>query len=313
MATYEALTILDFQNKFNTEEKCRKHLFHIKWPYGFICPQCGNTTYYPIEKRKLYECKACKHQTSVTAGTVLHRSHIALHKWFWAIYFVAHDKRGISATRLAVELNLSYQAAWLMLHKIRKAMMDCDAHYQLTGIIALDEIYFGTPIEGVTRICSRDIIPVVAGVSLDKQGRPQYIKMDVVESTIKTNQSQGLADFVDKHIASGSTINSAAYRAYMQAVTSGKYPSGPLLLYDKKNPDQLQWLNTMISNAKACIAGTYHGLGTKHLSAYLSEFCFRTNRRRVAPELFNRLLYACTTTVTITYQQLIVRNIPGLT
>jgi transposase-like protein len=306
---HEKLTLLDFQNKFNTEEKCRKHLSHIKWPHGFICPRCGNTTYYPLEKRKRYECKACKHQTSVTAGTVMHKSHISLHKWFWAIYLVAHDKRGISATRLTTELNLSYQAAWLMLHKIRKAMGDCDAQYQLAGIVSLDETYFGAPIEGGKRISGTTTIPVVAGISLDKQGRPQYVKMDVIE----TNQDQGLADFVNKHIAAGSTINSDAYRAYMNAVINGKYLGGPLLLYDRKNPDHLQWLHTVISNAKAFIAGTYHGLGTKYLSAYLSEFCFRTNRRRVAHELFNRLLYACTTTATITYRQLILRNVPVLT
>ncbi|MDR2797191.1 MAG: IS1595 family transposase [Treponema sp.] len=309
MAKHEKLTLLDFQKKFDTEEKCRKHLFHIKWPHGFICPRCGNTTYYPIEKRKRYECKACKHQTSVTAGTVIHKSHIPLHKWFWTIYLAAHDKRGVSATRLTTELNLSYQAAWLMLHKIRKAMGDCDAQYQLAGIVALNETSFGAPIEGGKRICGTHTVPVVAGISLDKQGRPQYIKMDVIE----TNQDQGLADFVNKHIADGSTINSDAYRAYMKAVTDGKYHYGPLSLYDRKNPDHLKWLHTMISNAKAFIAGTYHGLGTKYLSAYLSEFCFRTNRRRVAPELFNRLLYACTTSATITYEQLILRNIPVLT
>jgi transposase-like protein len=308
MVKQEGLTILQFQKKFTTEEACRQHLFHIKWPQGFFCPRCGNTTYYPLAKRKQYECKACRHQTSVTAGTVMHRSHISLHKWFWAIYLAAHDKRGVSATRLSMELNLSYQAAWLMLHKMRKAMMDCDAQYQLAGIVALDETYFGPPLEGGKRICKPDTAPVVAGISLDHQGRPHYIKMEVMPAC----GDQGLADFVDKYIAEGSTINSDAYHAYMHAWAKGKYVRGPLALHHRKNPDHLQWLHTMISNAKACIAGTYHSLGTKYLSTYLAEFCFRTNRRRVASELFNRLLYACTTTVVITYEQLVLRNIPGL-
>src|SRR5690554_4310120 len=121
MAKTEELSLLEFQKKFNTEEACRQYLFDKKWPNGFQCPKCGHNEHYYISTRKLFECKECTHQTSLTAGTVMHRSKLSLTVWFWAIYLVSSDKRGRSALSLAVLLDLNYRTAWRLLHKIRRA------------------------------------------------------------------------------------------------------------------------------------------------------------------------------------------------
>jgi len=86
MSRQEQLSLLQFQERFKDEESCREHLFKQRWPEGFICPKCGHKEYYSLPTRKNYQCKACKRQTSVTAGTVLHKTHTPLQKWFWAIY-----------------------------------------------------------------------------------------------------------------------------------------------------------------------------------------------------------------------------------
>jgi transposase-like protein len=135
MAKQEPITLLEFQKKFGSDEICREHLFQIRWAKGFICPHCGHTEYGEYKKRHLYQCKECGYQVSVTAGTIMHKTHIPLQKWFWAIFLASHDKRGVSAVRLGHELGISYPSAWLMLHKIRKAMGDRDANYQLAGIV----------------------------------------------------------------------------------------------------------------------------------------------------------------------------------
>ncbi len=80
----------------------------------------------------------------------------------------------------------------------------------------------------------------------------------------------------------------------------------------KENPDHLKWLHTAVSNLKALIAGTYHGLNSKHLQAYFDEFCYRFNRRKFKGQLFNRLLTACVQSATITYHQLVGR-VPEIT
>ncbi len=111
MAQQEAMNLLKFREKFPNEDACRKHLFQIRWPEGFQCPQCGHDQFYYIGTRKLYECRDCRHQTSVTAGTIMHKTHIKLDVWFLAIYLTAHDKRGVSAKKLEQDLGISYPTA----------------------------------------------------------------------------------------------------------------------------------------------------------------------------------------------------------
>lgn len=124
MATQEPISLIRFQNKFASREACEAHLFTMKWPEGYKCSKCGRDQYYEINSRKfkLFECKQCGYQATVIVGTVMEKTHLDLTKWFLAIYLVAHDKRGISAVKLSEDLEISYKAAWLMLHKIRKAM-----------------------------------------------------------------------------------------------------------------------------------------------------------------------------------------------
>jgi transposase-like protein len=310
MAQQETITLLGFQKRFGDDEACRAHLFKIRYPEGFICPHCGGKVCYKIAKRNVYECKECGHQVYLTAGTVMHRTHIGLLKWFWALYLISHDKRGVSAKRLERELEVSYPTAWTMLQKIRKAMGARDANYQLAGMVELDDAYFGGPTEGGKRGRGTEKTPVLVGVSVTDKGNPLYVKMSVIDDI----KNRTLVTFAEEKIKPGATISSDAYSSYIKAFSSGAYQHQPVAFNPKEHPDHLQWLHTMISNAKAFIGGTYHGLGAKHLQRYLDEFCFRTNRRQFAPQLFNRLLSACAATTTITFRQLVDGgSVPALT
>jgi transposase-like protein len=300
VAKQEPINLLQFQKKFNSEEACHQHLYNMKWPDGFQCPQCPNRQAYEIQTRTLplYECTQCGHQTTVKVGTILEKSRMDLVKWCWAIFLVAHDKRGVSSTYLKEELAISYQTAWTVHHKIRKAMGDRDASYTLSGLVELDDAFFGAPTEGGKRGRGTDQTKVLVGLSLSKQGAPQYLKMQVIPDV----KGITLMEFAEKNIVPGSTINSDAYSSYFALAKS--YDHQPLKFNIKENPDHLKWLHTIISNAKAFIGGTYHGLDAKHLQAYLHEFCYRFNRRTVKRELFNRLVQSCLTTSTITYPEL---------
>ncbi|HBG16550.1 MAG TPA: IS1595 family transposase, partial [Firmicutes bacterium] len=137
------LSIPKFQELFNTEQACHDYLFKLKWPNGFVCSKCEHNEYYFVKKNSLYQCKCCKKQHSVTAGTLFHSSHVSLRQWFWAIYLISRDKRGYSAVALKNALNVSYPTAWLMLQKIRTAMANKDEDYILSGIIIIDDAFFG--------------------------------------------------------------------------------------------------------------------------------------------------------------------------
>jgi hypothetical protein len=123
-------------------------LFASRWPDGFSCPPCGDPRAGEQPKRRLWECRACGHQTSVTAGTVMHRARTPLRVWFWAADLVATHHPGISAVQLKCQLGIArYDTAWLILHKLRRAMVAPERH-ALTGAVEVDDFYVGGIEEG---------------------------------------------------------------------------------------------------------------------------------------------------------------------
>jgi transposase-like protein len=301
MAQQENMNILDFQIRFSTNDSCRDHLFKIRWPNGLTCPKCSGKDFYKITIRNIYECK-CGHQISLTAGTIMHRSHTPLTKWFWAIYLTAHDKRGISALRLQKEIRVSYPTAWLMLQKIRHAMGERDDLYLLSGIVEIDETYIGGSEKGGKRGRGTEKTPVQVAVSLNEKGKPRFVKMEILEDLT----SQSIQNFAELYIEEGTIIKSDKYRSYDKAFNDEQYIHESEKFDINENPEHLKWVHRVIGNAKAFIIGTYHGLGEKHLQAYLDEFCFRINRRQFPGQLFNRLLNACMDSHTVTYQELVL-------
>src|SRR5579885_3412622 len=134
---------IDFQKSFSTEEQCEAALLNMRWPKGFICPNCGHDDGYKLTGRRLIQCTVCRRQTSVTAGTMFHKTHLPLTCWFRIIYEVATDKGGASATRLAAQYGRPYKTMWHILQKIRHAMGRRDEQISLAGLIEMDEAKLG--------------------------------------------------------------------------------------------------------------------------------------------------------------------------
>jgi len=300
LAKQQELNWLEFQKKFSTDEACRRHLFRIRWPNGFRCPICNNGCAYKITTRHLFQCTECGYQVSVTAGTIMHKTRTPLIIWFWAIYLVANDKRGLSATQLSQQFGVSYPTAWLMMHKIRKAMHQRDSLYTLAGIVEMDDTFIGAPTEGGKRGRGTEKAKVVASLSVTNAGHPVFLEMKVVDDL----KSSTVVELANQGIDTGSVISTDLYRSYRELHNEG-YHHFPKEFNSKDNPDHLKWLHTIISNAKAFIGGTYHGLGQKHLQSYLDEYCYRFNRRKFKGQLFNRLLNACASTDTVTFGELV--------
>jgi transposase-like protein len=124
----------------------------LRWPRGFVCPRCGGDSRGYMKAKRVHECRGCGYQGSVTAGSIFHKTRVPLSDWFWAIYRLSQGKKGISALQLSREIGVSYPTAWLMAHKIRKAMQDREQRTRLRGLVEVDEGFVGGAEEGRGRM-----------------------------------------------------------------------------------------------------------------------------------------------------------------
>lgn len=294
------MSLLDFQRRFPDERKCHEYLAKIRFPGGFACPRCSSHSAALIEKRSLWQCRACRGQVSVTAGTMFHRTRTPLLVWFWAIFLVAIDKRGHSALQLSRELSVPYDRAWRMLHKIRAAMADRDTQYTLDGIVELDEAYFGAPDEGKRGRGTRRAKGLVA-LSLTPDSKPRFVKIQ----TTKRLDARSVKTFVTAGIAQGTTIRTDGLNIYNDLRELG-FIHEATIAPGKSENDVLFWTHIVISNAKTFILGTFHGLDDMHIQRYLDEFCYRFNRRHRETEMFDRLLFAGASAPPTTLAELIL-------
>ena len=148
-----ARSLTDFQAAFPDEANCAAFLFERRWPDGFVCPACGNRRSAALKSRAYtYECSGCGRQTSITAGTALHRTKLPLTVWFWAAHLMSTHSNGMSARQLEEQLGLTYRTAWLLTQKLRRSMVD-PGREPLEGVVEVDQSRLTTmsPLRGLLR------------------------------------------------------------------------------------------------------------------------------------------------------------------
>src|SRR5436309_3372997 len=141
-------TLLEFEDRFATDQACRDDLVRLRWPHGFVCPRCEARMAWAATRGRLV-CGSCRHQTSVTAGTIFQDIRKPLRLWFRAMWYVTSQKNGAIAMGLQRVLGLgSYVTAWTWLHKLRRAMVR-PGRDRLSGQVEIDETFVGGIEEGV--------------------------------------------------------------------------------------------------------------------------------------------------------------------
>jgi len=270
-------TIFEFNKWFPDEESCLQFLIQSRWPDGFVCPVCRYNEYYWIATRNLLQCKKCGYQASVTAGTVMHRSHMPLLVWFHAAYLITTQTPGMSALQFQKQVGLaSYQTAFTMLHKLRAAMVK-EGRERLTGTVEVDETYIGGERPGPPGRGALGKV-IVAG-AVDIRGKyANRVRLRVIPNVTGNT----LIGFIHDNITEGSTIKTNDWGGYNRLSTSG---------YDHTVTSDLPHIHRVFSNLKTWLLGTHHGAVRKqHLQAYLNEYTFRFNRRKVPMAAFQTVL-----------------------
>jgi transposase-like protein len=280
--------LADLEARFGEESACLDYLEKLKWPNGFICSRCGSTQGWPLEAGR-YECVACKRQSSVTAGTLFHRTRTPLPVWFRAIWWVVCQKNGVSALGLKRVLGIgSYETVWMWMHKLRRAMVNPERE-KLTGEVEVDETILGKAEEGVSgrQTNKKPVIVIAAECCGQGIGR---IRM----KRIPDASADSLLPFITENVTPGTQVRTDGWKGYCGLEALG-YPHEriPLRGDRKKAFSALPRVHRVAGLLQRWLLGTHHGaISPEHLGYYLDEFTFRFNRRtsRSRGKLFFRLM-----------------------
>jgi transposase-like protein len=281
-------TVLELEEQFSTESACREYLMHLRWSKGFVCPCCGHSGGWPATRGRLI-CRACRHQASVTAGTIFQDTHKPLRLWFRAIWQVTSQKSGASAANVQQVLGLgSYWTAWTWLHKLRRAMVR-PGRESLRGRVEVDETYVGGESEGKDGGGTDKALVVVAvEESGSGSGRIRLARIDKATRC-------ALHGFIQASVQPGSVVHTDGNIAYKGLEALGYGHEATVLLGRHKDAatELLPRVHRVASLLKRWLMGTHQGAVHPHyLDYYLDEFTFRFNRRtsRSRGMLFYRLL-----------------------
>lgn len=299
----------DFLDWFGTEQACQAYLEKLRWGSGFVCPQCGSLGEAYRASRTRLMCRACQHQTTVTAGTIFDKTRTPLRVWLAAAWYVTNQKQGVSALGLQRVLGLgSYQTAWTMLHRFRRAMVR-PGREQLNGLVEVDESYLSIsdrqkPISPVGRKNSTTKILMAIAVEILKPKGFGRIRL----RRISNDSAACVIPFVQEVIelkAQVRTDGSAAYRSLNEL--GYVHERTVMLGSDVPAHVSMAGVHRVAALVQRWILGTHHGsVQPEHLDAYLDEFVFRFNRRSSSSRgmLFYRLLQQAVLTEPVTYAQI---------
>src|SRR4051812_1224989 len=299
-------TLREFQERFSTEEACQRYLADCRWPDGFVCPRCENRHAYALVKNRRWQCAGCRHQVSLTAGTILHNTKTPLTVWFWAAYLMTTDKRGVSALLLQRQLGLKrYETAWMMLHKFRRAMVSATRE-PLRGEVEVDDTWVGgsqAGLRGNRQLKGRKAALVLVAVEKRDRGTGRA-RMQVIPDF----KSSTLIDFLKRNVEPRSIVYTDGLKSFTGLHEAGykHVPRNqPLRIELRKGAKSAVPLaDRAIGNLQQWLIGTYHGVSRDQLQVYLDEFVFRHNRRRQPMAAFQTLLGLGTGRRPTSYQQI---------
>lgn len=309
--------ILDFQKMFPDENACLTYLEEMRWPDGFVCPKCSiaGPPFRVPKRTRVLKCRTCHYETSITAGTIMHRSKTNIHIWFWAAHLISTQTPGISALELQKKLGIKrYETAFQMLHKLRNAMVRPNRDkIGKEWPIELDIVYIGgktkSGISGKT-----DKVPVVIAVELRqheiRDSNTNKIKQRAIAGRIRlqklpNKEAEGVNLFAQNCIVSGASIVSDDGSEFSGLRELGYKHQAVAMRGDKdKMNSTLPMISVVTANLKTWIDGAFHGVSKKHLQTYLNEFMFRFNRRFYRAVSFRSLLDLGAHSSSLTYKNI---------
>ena len=282
----------------------------MRWREGLVCPKCGLVSQVQRISRGRLICPSCRHQATVTAGTIFDKTRTELRVWFAAIWYITNQKHGVSALGLQRVLGLgSYETAWTMLHRLRRAMVRPERDL-LCGEVEIDETYLALtdrqkPLSAVGRKSNTSKVLVAIAVEILQPKGFGRIRIQQIEAGNEAH----LLPFVKETVVAGAIIRSDGSPAYRNLQESG-YEHRATVHLGSQTPahESMPGVHRVAALLQRWMMGTHHGaVQPPQLDYYLDEFVFRFNRTtsRSRGLLFYRLLQQAVMTKPVTYGKIV--------
>lgn len=305
----KGLSLAEFGERYGTEEQCHAELVAMRWPDGFVCPACGGTQHSYTAIRRIFQCSACRQQTSARAGTIFHKSSTPLTKWFLAMHLITGAKNDIASLELARQLGVKWDTAWLIKQKLMEVMRQRNSIYKLGGDVQIDDAYLGGEVPskpGKNGRGAANKIPFVVAVETVR-GKPVHMQLRRVPGFSK----EAIETYAAANIKPGSWVVSdglGCFRGVAEAgvnhipiVTGGGRPKHPFF----------RWVNTALGNIKSAIAGTCRSFDGQHTDRYLAAYEWRFNRRFDLAKNIERLARVAVATAPKSYSSIALVRSPA--
>src|ERR687885_487274 len=297
------LSEAQFREAYGTGERCRAAVEKLRWPTGFVCPLCGGAEGEWLSTRPKIQCRACRHQVSLTAGTIFHATKLPLTAWFLAMWLVATAKNGISSVELGRRLGVKQTNAWALKQKIMAVMAGRENQKRLDGRIEMDDVYLGGHRPGRRGRGAAGKQPFVAAVSTSDDRRPRKIKL----LPVKGFRKKEVKRLVAEHLASTARLVTDGLSCWTAAAEAGLEHRAMATGGGKRAAgwSPFKWVNTTLGTVKAAIVGTYRRVSPEHAGRYLASYAWRYNRRFQLDSLVPRLVHSAVRTAPLPYARLI--------
>lgn len=279
--------LMEFLDRFDTDEACLDYLKAVRWPDGFVCPACRSSDRWSTARGTMY-CRQCNRQTSITAGTILHNSRTPVRKWFVAVWLLCTQKTGVSAKTLQRELKVGYKTAWLMLQKLRRATVRGERS-MLKGTVEVDETYVGGSESGVggRQLVGKALVAIAVELDGKKVGRIRL-------RHLPDASGESLVGFLTDNVKEGSTVHTDDWNGYNGTKAAGyRHRVTPIRGDEERALRFFPHVHLVASLLKRWLGATYQGsVHQQHFQTYLDEYVFRFNRRRSrhVGKIFHRLI-----------------------
>lgn len=291
------LSMSEFMDRYGTEAKCYRALYRWRWPKGFRCPACDGRARSRFRRGQVvyYQCCACRHQTTLTCGTLLDSTKLSLTQWFQAFYLLTSTKTNLAALELKRHLGVNYKAAWRLKHKVMQAMMEREEPRKLKGFVQIDDAYLGGECNGgKPGRGSENKQPFIIAVETDVHLEHPTV---VVIEPVKAFDNASMKDWIERRLEPACEVYSDGLGCFRRLEDAG-HAHTTLVTGGGRAATKVQgarWVNVVLANAKRAISGVYHAVRqAKYARRYLAEAAWRFNRRFRLRDMLPRLATALT-------------------